>query len=112
MTTCFVVLEWKDGKTRDPIAVCATRQQAEAMTNAFRDVVEVELEAELAQRWQPLPDGIHPTNKLKDYFEIEGEWLTVTETLYNDGTEKSSTLVELTADTRLCRLVTKGAENE
>lgn len=39
--TCFVVLEWKDGVEREPIAAFSTREKATTIVDAFRDIEEV-----------------------------------------------------------------------
>lgn len=67
------------------------------------DAKIAELEAQLATRdeWEMLPDGLYPTAHTKDSIEVEGEWLTVTETPIEEQDEKRVTVVELPDDMRM-----------
>lgn len=61
-----------------------------------------ELEAQLAQRWQPLPDGVYDCQHDSCKVTVDGEWLQASDELYS-----VSVPVALLDNIRLCRLVTQ-----
>ena len=61
-----------------------------------------QLEAQLAQRWEPLPDGVYDCQHDSCKVTVDGEWLEASDELYS-----VSVSVALLDNIRLCRLVTQ-----
>lgn len=68
-----------------------------------------ELEAQLAQRWEPLPDGEYRSvADILGTFSVFGNGLADAYPVIRQG----NNIVMLDMGDAVCRLVTKGAENE
>jgi hypothetical protein len=92
-----------------------TSWTAEEMS-ALRQVLDeyeariASLEAQLAERWQPLEPGRYDAQHEGDSFEIDRDYLKVYDrNILDDSIDEVE--IGLPEDVRLCRL-TKGADNE